>query len=103
MAEQPIEQQSSESRDEQIQHIRLAVRQLCAQYGEDYWLEMDRTHGYPTEFVAELTRAGFLGVLMQELDEQTARAFGLPDQRGALIAQVLPGGPADEAGFIPGG
>jgi len=29
-------------------------------------LEMDRTHGYPTEFVAELTHAGFLGVLIPE-------------------------------------
>ncbi len=52
--------------EEQIEHIRLAVRQLCANYGEEYWLEMDRTHGYPTEFVAELTRAGFLGVLIPE-------------------------------------
>ena len=57
---------SADTRDEQIQHIREAVRQLCAQYGEDYWLEMDRSQGYPTEFVAELTRAGFLGVLIPE-------------------------------------
>ena len=52
--------------EEQIEHIRLAVRQLCAGYGEDYWLEMDRTQGYPTDFVAELTQAGFLGVLIPE-------------------------------------
>jgi len=53
-------------RDEQIDHIRLAVRQLCEQYGEDYWLDMERSNGYPSEFVAELTRAGFLGVLIPE-------------------------------------
>jgi len=49
-----------------ISEIRTAVRQLCAQYGEDYWLELDRTRGYPTEFVDELTRSGFLTVLIPE-------------------------------------
>ena len=54
----------SESTD--ITEIRTAVRQLCAQYGEDYWLELDRTRGYPTEFVSELTKSGFLTVLIPE-------------------------------------
>ncbi len=54
----------SESSD--ISEIRTAVRQLCAQYGEDYWLELDRTRGYPTEFVDELNRSGFLTVLIPE-------------------------------------
>ena len=44
---------------EQIAEIRNSVRQLCANYGEDYWLALDRENGYPTEFVAELTRSGF--------------------------------------------
>jgi alkylation response protein AidB-like acyl-CoA dehydrogenase len=49
-----------------IAEIRTAVRQLCARYGEDYWLALDRERGYPTEFVRELTRAGFLTVLIPE-------------------------------------
>ena len=64
MSESTITQTTSNSDD--IDHIRLAVAQLCANYGEEYWLEMDRTHGYPTEFVAELSQAGFLGVLIPE-------------------------------------
>jgi acyl-CoA dehydrogenase len=52
------------SSSSEIEHIRLAVKQLCAKYGEDYWLDMDRTSGYPSDFVAELTEAGFLGVLI---------------------------------------
>ncbi|MEM7365640.1 MAG: acyl-CoA dehydrogenase family protein, partial [Pseudomonadota bacterium] len=47
-----------------IQEIRNAVRQLCNNYGEDYWLELDRTRGYPTDFVKELTTSGFLTVLI---------------------------------------
>ena len=49
-----------------LRDIRQSVRTLCAQFGENYWLDMERTLGYPTEFVAELTRAGFLGVLIPE-------------------------------------
>jgi acyl-CoA dehydrogenase len=50
----------------ELKEIRQAVRQLCEGYGEDYWLELDRTRGYPTKFVQELTEAGFLTVLIPE-------------------------------------
>lgn len=50
----------------ELNEIRQSVRQLCANYGEDYWLELDRSRGYPTEFVQELTKAGFLTVLIPE-------------------------------------
>lgn len=50
-----------------LDQIRQSVRTLCAGFGEDYWLDMDRTGGYPSDFVAELTRAGFLGVLIPEV------------------------------------
>ena len=52
--------------EDDLAEIRSSVRSLCARFGEDYWLEMDRNHGYPSEFVAELTSAGFLGVLIPE-------------------------------------
>ena len=50
----------------ELKEIRQAVRQLCEGYGEDYWLELDRSRGYPTKFVQELTQAGFLTVLIPE-------------------------------------
>src|SRR5512147_3016196 len=54
------------ARDAQINEIRASVRALCARYGEDYWLKLDATHDYPTEFVRELTTAGFLTALIPE-------------------------------------
>lgn len=51
---------------EEIAEIRDSVRKLCANYGEDYWLELDRKGGFPTEFVSELTTSGFLTVLIPE-------------------------------------
>ena len=50
----------------EITEIRAAVRQLCSTFGEDYSLELDRSRGYPTEFVKALTDSGFLTVLIPE-------------------------------------
>jgi len=54
------------AQSEDLTEIRQSVRALCAKFGEDYWLDMDRSNGYPSDFVAELTSAGFLGVLIPE-------------------------------------
>ncbi len=45
---------------------------------------------------------GWLGIVIQDVDEQTAKALGLPDNRGALVASVQPGQPADKAGLMDG-
>jgi len=45
---------------------------------------------------------GWIGVEVQELSPQVAESFKLGDTRGALIAGVLRGGPADKAGVKPG-
>ena len=54
------------AREAHIGEIRAAVKALCARYGEEYWLELDGVRGYPTEFVRELTQAGFLTALIPE-------------------------------------
>ena len=53
-------------RKQEITDIRSAVAALCAGYGEDYWRKLDSETGYPTEFVAEMTKAGFLTALIPE-------------------------------------
>ena len=45
---------------------------------------------------------GRLGVGVQEVNASLARSFGLDRPRGALVAQVEPGSPADKAGLKPG-
>ena len=40
-------------------------------------------------------RRGWLGVYIQEVTRQLATTFGLDHPTGALVAQVMPGGPAD--------
>ncbi len=45
---------------------------------------------------------GWLGIVIQNVDEQTAKALGLPDSKGALVASVQPGQPAEKAGLQDG-
>ncbi|WP_029894558.1 Do family serine endopeptidase [Desulfohalovibrio reitneri] len=42
---------------------------------------------------------GWLGVTIQDVDEDVAKALDLPEPRGALIAGVIEGDPAAEAGI----
>ncbi|WP_295637736.1 DegQ family serine endoprotease [uncultured Mailhella sp.] len=45
---------------------------------------------------------GWLGVTIQDVDENTAKALGLKSSKGALIGSVLDGEPADKAGLRAG-
>ena len=44
----------------------------------------------------------YLGVTTQELYPQLADRLGYDSEHGALVAAVVPGGPADDAGIEPG-
>jgi serine protease Do len=45
---------------------------------------------------------GRMGVQIQELSQELAKSFGMKDAKGALVASVEPGSPADKAGFKSG-
>jgi serine protease Do len=45
---------------------------------------------------------GWLGVMIQQITPELQEKLGLRDQRGALVADVTPGGPADKAGILRG-
>src|SRR5207302_10738294 len=59
--------------------------------------------GVPEQIVrsASATR-GWIGVEVREITPPVAETFKLGGTRGALIAGVLHGGPADKAGIKPG-
>ena len=45
---------------------------------------------------------GWLGVTIQDVDKNLAESFGLDRPRGALVAQLAAGGPAEKAGLEAG-
>jgi serine protease Do len=45
---------------------------------------------------------GWIGVSIQPLDQDIARSLGLEEPRGALVASVVPDGPAARAGILQG-
>src|SRR6266699_1300688 len=51
---------------EQQQMIRKEVATLARSFSLDYWLEKDRKHEYPWDFVKAFARAGWLGAIVTE-------------------------------------
>ncbi len=47
-------------------------------------------------------RRGYLGIIMQNVDENLAKALGLKKARGVIISEVIKGSPADKAGLKEG-
>ena len=51
---------------ELLEELRDGVRAVCKRFDGEYWRKLDEIDGYPTEFVEEITKAGFLGALIPE-------------------------------------
>lgn len=47
-------------------------------------------------------KRGWLGIMLQEMDDKLAKTFGLDRPKGALVADVIKGDPADKAGIKAG-
>ncbi len=45
---------------------------------------------------------GWLGVLIQDINQDLAESFGMSKPHGALVSKVVPDSPADKAGLQPG-
>lgn len=48
------------------------------------------------------TRRGWLGVQIQQVTDEIAESLGLSEAKGALVAAVTPGGPAESSGIEAG-
>jgi acyl-CoA dehydrogenase len=51
---------------EEQEKIRRNVQEICRQFPDEYWRELDRERRYPEELVEALTKAGWLGALIPE-------------------------------------
>jgi acyl-CoA dehydrogenase len=44
--------------------IRNSIAAICAQFGDDYWLERDKRHEFPREYHRAIAEGGWLGIAM---------------------------------------
>jgi len=65
--------------------LRDSIARLCADFPGSYWRELEDRSGYPTEFVAALTEAGFLGILVPE----EYGGSGLPLRAAAVVLEEI--------------
>jgi len=70
--------------------------------GIGFAIPINMARGIITQLKTEgaVTR-GWLGVSIQDLTPQLAKYYGLKDAKGALVAEVFKGDPADKAGIKP--
>ena len=51
---------------EQYEVLRQGVREVCADFPDDYWRELDVKREYPEAFVQAMTEGGYLGALIPQ-------------------------------------
>jgi acyl-CoA dehydrogenase len=66
-------------------NIREAVLKHCAQFGDDYWLDHDRSGEYPSQFHKSMADAGWLGIAMPE----AVGGAGLGITEAAVMMQAV--------------
>ena len=86
--------------DEQ-QLVRTNIRDLCSEFGPEYWREKDREEAYPEEFVERLADHGWLGILIPE--EYGGAGMGTPETVVMMEEIAASGGGFSAAQAIHGG
>jgi acyl-CoA dehydrogenase len=104
---------------EDFRQIRDGVRAVCAEFPPEYFRRLDAERAYPEEFVAALTRAGWLAalipqeyggsglgvteasVIMEEINRSGANALACHGQMYNMGTLLRHGSPAQKARYLP--
>ncbi|MEY4975261.1 MAG: Acyl-CoA dehydrogenase, partial [Pseudomonadota bacterium] len=104
---------------DRYQDIRDAVRNLCAQFPDEYHRRVDEKRAYPEEFVDALTKAGWMAalipqeyggsglsmaeasVIMEEINRSGGNSGACHGQMYVMNAIVRGGSQAQKEQFLP--
>jgi acyl-CoA dehydrogenase len=78
---------------EDYPEIRAGVRKICAGFPGSYWRQLDERQDYPEDFVAALTKAGYLAALIPE----GYGGAGLPLRAASVILEEIHAGGCNAA------
>ncbi|HQR03339.1 MAG: acyl-CoA/acyl-ACP dehydrogenase [Proteobacteria bacterium] len=65
--------------------IRAAITDICARFGDDYWLKKDKEGGFPAELHQALAKNGWLGICIPE--EYGGSGLGISE--AAVMMQTI--------------
>jgi acyl-CoA dehydrogenase len=99
--------------------LRLAVRNVCEQFSEQYWQHCDHNREYPAPFVDTLTQAGYLSalipteygglglgiteaaIILEEVNRSGGHAAACHAQMYTMGALLRHGGEAQKTNYLP--
>ncbi|WP_063039550.1 acyl-CoA dehydrogenase family protein [Nocardia pseudovaccinii] len=70
---------------EDQQLIRSTVAELCRKFDDQYWMEKDQAHEFPTEFYNAIAEGGWLGITIPE--EYGGHGLGITE--ATLLAEEV--------------
>ncbi|MFD8245679.1 acyl-CoA dehydrogenase family protein [Nocardia sp. NPDC059691] len=75
--------------DDKVEVVRQATRELARKFDNDYWLDKDRKHEYPWDFVKAFAAGGWLGAMIPE--EYGGIGLGL-EEAAVMMAEISASG-----------
>ncbi|MFJ2667633.1 acyl-CoA dehydrogenase family protein [Nocardia fluminea] len=84
------------SEDQQL--IRKSVAELMKKFDDNYWMEKDQAHEFPTEFYDAIAKGGWLGITMPE--EYGGHGLGITEATLLLEEVARSGGGMNAASAI---
>ena len=86
----------------QGQVVGINTMIIAGGQGIGFAIPIDLAKGIVTQLKTsgQVTR-GWLGITIQDLKDQLAKYYGVSGKTGVLVASVVPGDPADQAGIQP--
>ena len=65
--------------------IESQIREVCAEYSDEYWRKKDERHEFPHEFYRELADGGWFGLTIPE--EYGGQGYGI--QEGMVVQREI--------------
>jgi acyl-CoA dehydrogenase len=70
---------------EDHERLKAAIERICSKFGDEYWLEKDRSGGFPADFHKAFVDEGWLGICIPE----QFGGSGLGISEAALMMQTI--------------
>lgn len=89
-------------RGDQTKKTTIEIGSRPLEMEKQIWVEKNGPRGYARTWMKGMEKSGYIGVSIQDLNEQLGDYFGVKDGNGVLIVEVMDDSPAAKAGIKAG-